>query len=95
MKLIWLISLASARIHDLQFENDNRAIIDLSERAFSILPLILDRFLTEHVQLNSINRENFISGFSKIFPINGDLLYQCRSVIKGLQIAYFHRFSLL
>ena len=41
MKLIWLISLASARIHDLQFENDNRAIIDLSEWASFILTINL------------------------------------------------------
>ena len=41
--------MASARIHDLQFENDNRAIIDLSERAFSIIKLILSRVLMEPV----------------------------------------------
>ena len=60
--------------------------------------LVFDYWLlleTKYLQLNSINRENFISGFSKIFPINGDLLYQGRPVIKGLQIAYFYRFSLL
>ena len=36
-----------------------------------------------------VNRENFISGSSKIFPINGVLPYQGRSIIKCFQIDIF------